>query len=260
MEQVGTVPEQLWDSPGMATEQSGNAEKLVQVIPGDHPEALLQSSELVAVVEFDSISCNQFMKRYEINRHQFYELRDAISVDTSNGLSSTMHKAFKILAEKRGWIKPALVSDAPQAPAEAGEEVKGREIVVSANRDETVLTLDVPKDFRLADLRSSDPMQVIEDPLAVAGQALALMDAVSGAMKQDLENQKAKLRATQAAVSQMETRASKLQLEKLQYQLEDRITAELQNPATAKLQKLLGVVGNVQNPQPGSNGSAGASQ
>ena len=260
MEQVGTVPEQLRNSPGTAMEQSGNAEKPVQVIPSDQSEVLLQPSELGAVREFDSISCNQFMKRYEINRHQFYELRDAISVDTSKGLSPTMHKAFKILAEKRGWIKPAVVSDAPQESADAVEEVKGGQIVVSADRDETVLTLDIPKDFGLAELRTSDPMQVIEDPLAVAGQALALMDAVSGAMKQDLENQKAKLRATQAAVSQMETRASKLQLEKLQYQLEDRITAELQNPATAKLQKLLGVVGNVQNPQPGSNDSAGSLQ
>ena len=264
MEQVGTFPEQRGNSPGIVEEQSRNGKEAVQSIPGEqisaHPEVLLQSSELIAVGEFDSISCNQFMKRYEINRHQFYELRDAISVDTSKGLSPTLHKAFKILAEKQGWIKPAVVLDAPQAPAGAEEAAKGGEIVVSAGRDETALTLDVPKDFGLADLRSSDPTQVIEDPLAVAGQALALMDAVSDAMKQDLENQKAKLRATQAAVSQMETRAGKLQLEKLQYQLEDRITAELQNPATAKLQKLLGVVENVQTPQAGSNDLAGPSQ
>ena len=264
MEQVGTVPEQLGNSPGMAAEQSRNGKEEVQVIPGkqngDHPEALLQSSEMIAGDEFESVSCNQFMKQYEINRHQFYELRDAISVDTSKGLSPTLHKAFKILGEKRGWIKLSAVSGAPEAPADAEEVVKGGDIVVSAGRDEMALTLKVPKDFGLADLRSGDPTQVIEDPLVVAGQALALMDAVSDAMKQDLENQKAKLRATQAAVSQMETRAGKLQFEKLQYQLEDRITAELQNPATAKLQKLLGVVGNVQTSQAGSNDSAGSSQ
>ena len=260
MEQVGTVPEQLWNSPGTDTEQFGNAEEPVQTIPNDHPEDLSQSPELLAVSQFDSISCNQFMKLYEINRHQFYELRDATSVDTSKGLSPTMHKAFKVLAEKRGWIKPAEVSDGSQESAEAVEEAKGGEIVVRANRDETVLTLDFPQDFGLADLRSSDPTQVIDDPLAAVSQALALMDAMSGAMKQDMENQKAKLRATQAAVNQMESRAGKLQLEKLQYQLEDRITTELQNPATKKLQKLLGVVGNVQNPQPGSSDSAGSSQ
>lgn len=265
MKQVGTVPEQLLNSPGTAAEQSGKAKELIQAIPEDQgcdqPKDLSQSSKLVAVREFESISCNQFMKLYGINRHQFYELRDAISVDTSKGLSPTMHKAFKVLAEKRGWIKPpSTVSDAPQAPAETAEDSAGSEIVVSANRDETVWAIDFPQDFGLGDLRSSDPTQVIDDPLTAVNKALALMDAMSGAMRQDLENQKAKLRATQAAVSQMEARAGQLQFEKLQYQLEDRITTELQNPATAKLQKLLGVVGKVQKSQSGSNDSAGGSQ
>ena len=99
----------------------------------------------------------------------------------------------------------------------------------------------------------------MNDPLFLAEQALAAMDAVSNAMKQDLQDQKGKLQATQKAADQISARAAELRLEKLQYQIETRVTAELQNPATAKLQKGLGVLGNDLSSD-GSNISSGPSQ
>ena len=127
MERVGTVPEQLGNGPGMAEEQSWNDSGTVQCGPseqiGDQSEELLQSSELFAVSEFEAIGCNEFKRRYGINNHQFYELRDDLSLDTSKGLSSTMHKAFKILAEKRGWIKPSEVLGETQEPTKPSVNV-----------------------------------------------------------------------------------------------------------------------------------------
>ena len=120
MDQVGTVPEQSRNSPGMAVEQSGDGCGTVQAVPGgqicDQPQEFLRASELVAVSEFEAIACNEFKRRYGINNHQFYELRGDLSMDTAKGLSPLMHKAFKVLAEKRGWIKASEAPDETQEP------------------------------------------------------------------------------------------------------------------------------------------------
>ena len=110
MEQTGTVPERQWNSPGIPMEQSGNAAESVQAVPLEQETDLFddfsESSELVSSQGFEAIGCNEFKRRYGINNHQFYELKDALGVkDTSCGLSPTLHKAFKRMAEKRGWLK-----------------------------------------------------------------------------------------------------------------------------------------------------------
>ena len=134
------------------------------------------------------------------------------------------------------------------------------EIVIHDGNHRDVVDLNIPKSFDLGALRSDESVLAVSDPLALAEQALAAMDLVSNAMKLDLRDQKAKLRATQTAADQIDARASELRLEKLQYEVESRVTAELQNPATAKLQKGLGVLGNGEKTPDGSNDSAGRSQ
>lgn len=135
MQEAGTVPEQQRNSPEIPLEQSGNAAESVQpVLPKqeiDLFDEFSESSELVASQGFEAIGCNEFKRRYGINNHQFYELKDDLGVkDTSCGLSPTLHKAFKRMAEKRGWLKEAEgeafyeaseMSTEPHGDAENGE-------------------------------------------------------------------------------------------------------------------------------------------
>ena len=277
MERFGTDLEQDWNVSGTDLEQLGNVSGTdldcsgnVDMGQVDDLKGMSESSEMMTTEGFKQISRRAFQERYGVNNHQFADIKAHVEgADTSKGLSPVLHKAFKIWGEKLGIIQ--TLEKEPESQLESLEppaipetkviEPNGVPIVVRVGRSESALTLAVPTVFSLSELRTSDLAQTIEDPLAIAEQALAVMDSVSSAMKQDLEDQKTKLRNTQAAVNQMETRASKLQLEKLQYQMEDRITSELQNPATAKLQELLGVVGNVHPPaSSGSNGSVGSSQ
>ena len=93
-------------------ERSENAVESIQPVPLEQERDLFdefsESPGLVTSQGFEAIGCNEFKRRYGINNHQFYELKDALGVkDTSNGLSSTLHKAFKRMAEKRGWLKEA---------------------------------------------------------------------------------------------------------------------------------------------------------
>ena len=80
MKQVGTVPEQQRNSPGIPMEQSGNVVESVQPVPLEQERDLFdefsESSELVASQGFEVIGCNEFKRRYGINNHQFYELKD----------------------------------------------------------------------------------------------------------------------------------------------------------------------------------------
>ena len=127
------------------------------------------------------------------------------------------------------------------------DESAPAEIIIHDGNHRDVLDLPLPQSFDLGSLRPDDAVLTVADPLALAEQALMAMDVVSNAMRQDLQNQKAKLRATQTAADQISERAAELRLEKLQYEVESRVTAELQNPATVKLQKGLGVLGNGEN-------------
>ena len=97
MEPAGIVPEQQRNSPGTPMEQSENTAESVQPVPPEQETDLFdefsESSELVASQGFEAIGCNEFKRRYGINNHQFYELKDALGVkDTSCGLSSTLHR------------------------------------------------------------------------------------------------------------------------------------------------------------------------
>lgn len=223
-------------------------------------ELSVASSDLVAVCDFEEIGCNAFQRKYGLTKNQFYELKEVLDVDTASGLSPAMHKAFKLLAEKRGWIEiqPDSVDAEPAQNTSVdrcSDEFVATEIVINDGNHRKSLDLNLPQSFDLGALRSEDSVFTVKDPLALAEKALAAMDAVSNAMKQDLQDQKVKLQATQKAADQISARAAELRLEKLQYQIETRVTAELQNPATAKLQKGLGVLGNDLSPDP-SNGSA----
>lgn len=145
---------------------------------------------------------------------------------------------------------PEIIESKELEPAQdksvsgCSDESVPAEIVVHDGNHRDVLDLPLPQSFDLGALRPDDAILTVADPLALAEQALVAMDVVSNAMKQDLQNQKAKLRATQTAADQISERAAELRLEKLQYEVESRVTAELQNPSTARLQKGLGVLGN----------------
>ena len=129
MEQFGTVSEQLRTSPGTAMEQSGNTAESVQTVLLEQGLDLFDefsgSAELVASEGFEPIGCNEFKRRYSLNNHQFYELKALLEVkDTSKGLSPAMHKAFKRMAEKRGWIKESAVEtvvETVETPEESAE-------------------------------------------------------------------------------------------------------------------------------------------
>lgn len=166
---------------------------------------------------------------------------------------------FETYAQLRDGAPLCCEVNCPEIRTEDDLPSSDTEIVVHKGNHCEVVDLAIPRGFDLGELRSGSAVTTVGDPLALAEQALAAMDAVSNAMKLDLQDQKAKLRATQTAADQISARATELRLEKLQYQIETRVTAELQNPATAKLQKGLGVLGKVPSPD-GSNDSAGSSQ
>lgn len=148
MEQFGIVREQQWNSPGTAMEQSQSTAELDQPVPlaqePDLFDGFLDSAELAASEGFESIGCNEFKRRYSLNNHQFYELKAMLEVkDTSKGLSPTMHKAFKRMAEKRGWIKESAAETVVET-GEVSEEVVETAVTIESGELATVQSETLP--------------------------------------------------------------------------------------------------------------------
>ena len=100
----------------------------------------------------------------------------------------------------------------------------------------------LPQTVNLERLRGDEAIAAYEQPLAVIGGAMQLIDGVNGAMLQDIQNRIALYNQTTAATDQLQRKAEELKETQQRYRIETDLLGILQNEKTAELNRLLGNV------------------
>ncbi|MBD2261121.1 hypothetical protein [Pseudanabaena sp. FACHB-2040] len=170
-----------------------------------------------------NISLGEFERRHGINKGTVSKKARELGFDTTSGLSPEAYKSLKQALNVQG---PVTV---PQVTVESGNHCT---------------SLAVPEfggmQIDLTQFRDSSSL-VIDDPLAVAQQFLAVADTVITALDQDAAAREARLQQTRQAREAVTAKAQEMQLEQRLYRERARAadvatTAESQTLANALAQ------------------------
>lgn len=124
-------------------------------------------------------------------------------------------------------------------------------VTVEAGNHQMVLaTPQLPTTFDLGTLRKSH-IQTLEDPLAVAQQAMSVVDQLIAAAHADLDNRKQRLEATRAAKEEAAAKVRDLKLEARLYELEAGLVDNNLNRETQALIKEVSTLQQLGKPADG---------
>lgn len=135
-------------------------------------------------------------------------------------------------SNRKSKTQPAETPTAEYRPVE----------VIPGNHRQNLSVPVLPQTVNLERLRGDEAIAAYEQPLAVIGGAMQLIDGVNGAMLQDIQNRIALYNQTTAATDQLQRKAEELKETQQRYRIETDLLGILQNEKTAELNRLLGNV------------------